>query len=416
MEEILPGRILFCKFGGWQLNFGLRPQHSLVFGLFLKGRKAAELKRITMQNMDISDRCRGSLVGGAVGDALGYAVEFMPLAAILGEYGPQGIADYKLDTAGVAEFSDDTQMALFTAECLLCAVAGGCDSPRKILPYIVSAYKDWYYTQFGGPVKKEESWLTHIRALWSPRAPGNTCMTAMNSLCASREVSNNSKGCGGVMRVAPIGIFAAAHPDILSITEAGQLAGDAAEVTHKHLLSTYPSMAAAMIVAECIGSERMDRGTFRSIVTERVLDVMKQQHDDKYLQALKALTVKALDLAATNIPDFDAIRQLGEGWVAEETLAIAVFSVMRYIDDFGKCVCCAVNHDGDSDSTGAVAGNIIGAIVGYHAIPEKYLTNLELHDVLLTVADDLSGTSDARQMEERYVRRQPYNVESSLLI
>ncbi|MDE6340507.1 MAG: ADP-ribosylglycohydrolase family protein, partial [Muribaculaceae bacterium] len=110
------------------------------------------------------------------------------------------------------------------------------------------------------------------------------------------------------------------------------------------------------------------------------------------------------------------IRELGEGWVAEETLAIAVFSVMRYVDDFEKCVCCAVNHDGDSDSTGAVAGNIIGAILGYNAIPKKYLTALELHDVIVSVADDLGGFSSQEQIKERYVNHKPFNVHQSSLL
>ena len=114
--------------------------------------------------------------------------------------------------------------------------------------------------------------------------------------------------------------------------------------------------------------------------------------------------------------DTEAITLLGEGWVAEETLAIAIFSVMRYIRDFEKCICCAVNHSGDSDSTGAVAGNIIGAILGYSAIPQKYLAGLELHDVLVSVADDLGGFSSAEQKIERYVNHQPYNVRSGHLL
>lgn len=129
-----------------------------------------------------------------------------------------------------------------------------------------------------------------------------------------------------------------------------------------------------------------------------------------------ALIQKSSELAVSDKTDTYAIRELGEGWVAEETLAIAVFSVMRYIDDFEKCICCAVNHNGDSDSTGAVAGNIIGAILGYNAIPQKYLTTLELHDVLVSVADDLGGFSTDEQMKERYWNHKPYNVNENLMI
>ena len=88
-------------------------------------------------------------------------------------------------------------------------------------------------------------------------------------------------------------------------------------------------------------------------------------------------------------PDIECIKNLGQGWVAEEALAIALYSVLKYKTDFKKAINCSVNHDGDSDSTGAVAGNIIGAIVGYEAIPEKFKTDLELRDVILTMANDL---------------------------
>lgn len=366
----------------------------------------------------ILDRARGSLIGGAVGDALGYAVEFMPLAAIIKQYGEQGITRYDLGDKGIAEFSDDTQMSLFTAEGLLSAITAKSHYEKEILPFILTAYEHWRYTQDCAPIKLKGSWLTHIKNLWSQRAPGNTCMSALNliGMPNRQPVINNSKGCGGVMRVAPIGIFSGAHPKILQLDHAGFLAGYAAELTHKHPLSTYSSMALAMIVADCMAHEKIDHEKFRFIVVNRVFKLLELRYDDEYLHQLNAVVIKALDLAMSDITDFDAIRQLGEGWVAEETLAIAIFSVMRYIDDFEKCVCCAVNHDGDSDSTGAVAGNIVGAILGYEAITQKFKKNLELHDLLMSVAADLCGASTPEEMEARYVRHQPYNVDPQYLL
>ena len=75
--------------------------------------------------------------------------------------------------------------------------------------------------------------------------------------------------------------------------------------------------------------------------------------------------------------------------VAEETLAIAVYCCAKYFDDFEKAMIASVNHGGDSDSTGAVTGNILGAAIGYEAIPEHFKADLQLHDVILHVADDL---------------------------
>lgn len=371
-----------------------------------------------MTQDQLQDKCRGSLVGGAIGDALGYEVEFMSLGAIRKRFGENGISDYVLHN-GVAEFSDDTQMSLFTAEGLLNGIADGKIYETEILPYITKAYENWYCTQSDPELKMSGSWLTHISPLCSRRAPGNTCMSALHCITMpnAAPVINNSKGCGGVMRVAPIGIFSAAHPKVLDIEHAGYLAGYAADITHKHPLSTYSSMALAMIVAECMTQENIDHDKFKFIVIDRVFKLLGLWFkDDEHLAELKILMNDALDLAVSNESDTYAISQLGEGWVAEETLAIAIFSVMRYIDNFEKCICCSVNHDGDSDSTGAVAGYIIGAILGYNAIPEKYLTNLELHDVLVSVSDDLGGFSSEEQMKERYANHIPYNVNENLLI
>lgn len=372
-----------------------------------------------MNTKQIQNKCRGSLIGGAIGDALGYAVEFSSLSEIRKKYGEKGITDYELNSDGIAEFSDDTQMSLFTADGLLSGIAAGKTSDKDILFYITTAYEHWYYTQCPPPLKMRNSWLTHIMSLWARRAPGSTCMSALQTISMPNRalVVNNSKGCGGVMRVAPIGIFSASHPKQLDLEQAGYLAGYAADITHKHPLSTHSSMALAMIVADCIANDYIDREKFRFIVMSRAFKLLSSYFkEDSYLMELQTLIEKALDLAASDRSDTDAILMLGEGWVAEETLAIAIFSVMRHLDDFEKCIRCAVNHDGDSDSTGAVAGNIIGAILGYQAIPEKYLTNLELHDVLLSVADDLGGFSRPEQMKERYVNHQPFNVNKDFLL
>ena len=114
-------------------------------------------------------------------------------------------------------------------------------------------------------------------------------------------------------------------------------------------------------------------------ISEKVYE-FKQQID---------LIDKAIALSKENIDDLEAIRELGQGWVAEETLAIAIYCSLKYSDDFDKAIIASVNHSGDSDSTGAVTGNILGAYLGLKSIPKKYLDNLELKDVILEIADDL---------------------------
>lgn len=103
------------------------------------------------------------------------------------------------------------------------------------------------------------------------------------------------------------------------------------------------------------------------------------------------LLEKAVALALDrNVPDLDGIHQLGEGWVGDEALAIAVFCAVRYQNDFAAGIRAAVNHKGDSDSTGAICGNILGAWLGEEAVEKAFdLKRLELADVTRTIADDL---------------------------
>ena len=100
----------------------------------------------------------------------------------------------------------------------------------------------------------------------------------------------------------------------------------------------------------------------------------------------------AIELSENKEDDLDNIHKLGEGWVAEKTMGISLYCALKYQNDFSAGVIASVNHNGDSDSTGAVTGNILGAWIGYEAIENKWKDNLELLDVILELADDLCMT------------------------
>ena len=159
--------------------------------------------------MRTRDRIRGSLMAGAAGDALGYAVEFMSRGSILAKYGLRGIAKFNLTREGKALISDDTQMTLFTACGMLMGVTRGYTRGIGGRPenYVDKAYLDWYYTQTGKNSRPSVTWLRDLPELAHRRAPGNTCLSACESLFQGKEVHNNSKGCGGIMRVAPMALL-----------------------------------------------------------------------------------------------------------------------------------------------------------------------------------------------------------------
>ena len=346
---------------------------------------------------NLRDKCRGSLIGGAIGDAFGYPVEFVgSFDEIRARYGDNGITEYDMSYPWLDEkfdkalFSDDTQMTLYTAEGLLEAERSG----KPMVRMICNAYLAWFGHQVSMKVKiGYNSELAGIDELNQRRAPGNTCLSALFSIYRGEEPVNSSKGCGGIMRVAPLALYGASHEWPLEKT-AG-LAGDVAELTHLHPLSTYSSAALAVIVQLCASIEGgIDNAGFKGIV-EKSLEIVSSVYgvDAPSMGDFQKIIREALSLEDNNRCDWEIIENdVGGGWVAEETLAIAVFSVIRHIDDFNACMICSVNHGGDSDSTGAVAGNIIGAILGYSAIPRKFTDPVQLHDLLLSVADDLSAT------------------------
>ena len=347
------------------------------------------------------NKIQGSLVGGAIGDALGFPVEFMSRSAIIERYGHNGITSYTLDQAtGKALISDDTQMTLFTANGILKGhtekiLHRNEKSPRS---WISQAYQDWLTTQ-NVPFENIEqnsdragiSWLLNITQLYNLRAPGSTCLSALIKLRTNPNTAqpiNNSKGCGGIMRVAPVGLFHWREP----LQKIDSIAAEAAAITHGHSLGYMPAAVLAHIL-HCIVYPEASGKALIEIILEAKGAVDKLYKGDRHLEELDRIINLALELSENGQQDPENISRIGEGWVAEETLGIALYCALRHEHDFSGGVIAAVNHNGDSDSTGAVTGNILGAICGYEAIDEKWKKDLELLSILLEMAQDLCSGS-----------------------
>lgn len=350
-----------------------------------------------VQSAQRRDKIRGSLLGGAVGDALGYPVEFLSWKSIQARYGREGIQNYDPDMAtGLALISDDTQMTLFTANGLLVRDTRG--HLRGIAGpsyrYVHDMYRDWLLTQTGHPRGEPRlSWLLDVPELHSRRAPGGTCLSALSSgQCGTiEEPINDSKGCGGIMRAAPVGLFYDPDSCGWQRKDIALIGAEVAAITHGHSLGYIPAAVLAHIVNAAVYGGCSRGNTLPDAVEDAMATVEELFGEDQHWPELRALVDQAEMLAENNADDESNIHALGEGWVAEETLAISTYCALRYSNDFSKGVAAAVNHSGDSDSTGAVTGNILGAWLGCGAIEEKWTRNLELRDVILEMADDLSS-------------------------
>jgi ADP-ribosylglycohydrolase len=357
---------------------------------------------------DIRDLFQGCLLGGAVGDALGAPVEFMSHDQIIAQFGRNGIRDMVPAYGRIGAITDDTQMALFTAEGLLRAwvrqsLRGICHPPSVI----AKAYLRWLHTQgIDHPLHRHclNGWLIQQKELFAQRAPGNTCLSALEAMKSpGNRASNNSKGCGGVMRVAPVGMFMAGQTLSDPTRKSFSLACEVAAITHGHPTGQLAAGAFAAIIHQLL--------TGISLVESIDVALLLLQEMPGHTEMSGAIR-QAIKLAAESPNSTDALRAIGMGWVADEALAIGIYCALC-ATDFEAGVILAVNHDGDSDSTGLIAGHLLGAIHGASGIPQRWLDPLELRTMLEDVADDLATVSrwklddDAGEEGEYYFARYP---------
>lgn len=334
------------------------------------------------------DHYVGCLLGGAVGDALGAPIEFDSIGAIRMRYGPDGVQTYVKSADGKGHFTDDTQMTLFTAEGLLRArqreMLKGIGGAR--LPLLYQSYLRWLKTQGLTPREfptnfgiydVEHGWLMRQKGLFVRRAPGKACINSLESgkYGTVDRPLNDRKRCGGVMRVAPVGLV---YADDAAL--AFEVGCQAAALTHGHPSGYLSAGCLAAILALLAQGESLPQA-----IDETVVMLERWQGHQECLGAIQRAVAKVKEGAPTP----ERVESLGEAWVGEETLAIALYCALSYPRDFRAGVLAAVNHSGDCDSTGAVTGNILGLTLGKEAIPQTWIENLDMADVVEQVAIDL---------------------------
>jgi ADP-ribosylglycohydrolase len=337
----------------------------------------------------------GCLLGGAVGDALGAPVEFLSLDAIRLQHGFQGVTDYCEYPHHTGEFTDDTQMTLFTAEGLLRAYnrAALKGIGGATIPITWQSYVRWLHTQglsarsFPddlGVQDNEKGWLINEKDLFKKRSPGNTCLNAlMSGIRGTMENPiNNSKGCGGIMRMAPAGLVFT-NPE-----SAFNMGCQLAALTHGHPSGYLSAGAFATIIQQLTNG-----GNLESAISSSLSLLSAYPGHEETLQAITSAvgmfhqTEAGVQSGILNLAD--QIIKLGRGWVGEEALAISLFCSLHYEHNFRAGVLASVNHSGDSDSTGSITGNILGLINGFESIPEKWISNLRSARIVFQVGKDL---------------------------
>ncbi len=302
------------------------------------------------------DRYRGCMLGLAIGDALGQPVEFLHGQDRLDAFGPEGVGGFEAGRFPAGSYTDDTQMSMALAEGILSAGPGA--ALGDVMAGVGTEFVQWESQPEGGH-----------------RAPGNTCLTGCRNYASGTHWRESgvaeSKGCGSAMRAAPIGL---AWPD-----DDGQISevGIASSViTHGHPCALAGAVGMAALVSMALADADVEEMYDRVFALTDEISVEFTDRLSTVPEALKLPTAEAWEL-------------LGEGWVAEEAVAGALYSFWRTPDDYAATVLHAANTDGDSDSLACMAGAISGAYNGERAIPEEWRADVENATALMDIADRL---------------------------
>ena len=320
----------------------------------------------------------GSLIGLALGDALGFPTEFHDVPSILATCGPWR----EMTLPRPAIVSDDTQMTLALGRGLRTAMDRGVLAPMRMERPVREEFVDWHLSPENN------------------RAPGRTCMVACNLLKDENRPwqqasQTGSKGCGANMRVAPVGLV----PGLSEEQRAGAAQLQAA-LTHGHPTA----LAASDLTARAI--RLLAQGTEparlvdilqayahdnRSRYHERWLgDLWAHAQDptpehfiargwDECLAVLERLRT-ALRTAS---PESDPCLATGEGWIAEEALATGLLCFLLFPDEPLTALRRGACSSGDSDSIACLAGAFAGAHLGSAAWPAEWSDRIEYRDELL---------------------------------
>jgi ADP-ribosylglycohydrolase len=303
------------------------------------------------------EQAEAILFGLALGDALGWPTEFKRLPDIRRVYGSDGIQV----PPDPAIYTDDTQMTIALAEGLL---AAGLDADLDAQMQAVGRrFIDW------------------MESSENNRAPGNTCMRGIarfQSGISWRESGiAESKGCGSAMRVAPIGyLYQHDSQRLRAVAEASGV------ITHRHPAAVAASVAGAYLVKLALDGVQPEEYLRRILA---FTDGISVEFDTTLLRVGHVLGW---------VNEEEALDHIGQGWTGDEAVALALYCILRYPDDYVACVRRAANTNGDSDSIACIAGGIMGARLGLDAIPADWRARCENRDDLKALAARLAAARE----------------------
>lgn len=333
------------------------------------------------EQQDFRSRVRGTMLGVAVGDALGAPVDGMSLEEIREAYGAEGLVDLGLGYGRRGAVTHLTQLTLFSVDGLIRAQVrrdtGAWHPPTDLH----RAYLRWAATQRDwGPDerRKEDGWLAREEWLYARRDAARSLLIgfgdeAMGTLEAPKNLGE--AGPEAAARSAPFGLLVGWEPQLVA-----QLAIECAAQTHGHPVGYLSAGAYAIIVHALACGESLDGAVQRALA----LLAARSGH-----QPVSDALQHALGAVRQGMPTPARVEELlGEG-TAEGVLAVAVYCALVG-EDVRHGLCLAINHDGPSGATGALTGGLLGALHGETALPPAWLAELEGRPTILELSDDFA--------------------------
>ncbi|AUZ35180.1 hypothetical protein C3B78_12410 [Arthrobacter sp. PGP41] len=360
----------------------------------------------------LRSRIHGCLLGGALGDALGYAVGMDSMKEIRRRFGERGLTGFR-ELSG-SSFSDETQLTLYTVDGLVEALEwANSGVGADVNACLWLAYLRWLGTQ-GEPAPAsaptpQPRWIDRQAVLHKRRHPDETSISGLATGemgTAFRPVNPGSKGYGTVVRSAPFGLVPHITPDAVY-----KLSADAASLTHGHPSARQSAGIFSLLIHRLVTGEGLPEAAAAVAAHSRTLNEVAPELPERLESALR--------LAGKGVVTPEELTDaLGEGRTAEEALAVALYAVLATApgtgmpgadnegrDDAGAdtlpvrhfraALALAVNHGGNSDSTGSLAGNILGAFYGEECLPAEWLGSLEAPEAVRGMANLLVGVTTA---------------------
>ncbi len=317
-----------------------------------------------MDPKELNSRFTGTIVGFAVGDALGMPAEFLTREQIKRYYGKplsnfvQAHPGHACDFLPAGSYTDDTQMMLATAECLV-------ECRRMDPAQQADALLFWYMNT-----------SPHRAAM---RANERAC----KHLLAGKGWTKSgvfSSGCGGAMRMPPIGLILFRRPDDLI-----RAALENCSITHTDPRARAAAVAVAHLTA------RLVLATGRCSPGDQVLETadVVARLDSDLAGMLRWVT------QIVHLPPEQALFEIGTSSDALEAIPAAVYCFLKHPRNFASAVLTAVNGGDAADSIGALTGSLVGATAGFDLIPEEWRTGVENADVLRGVGENLAALACA---------------------